>query len=118
MSPALPMKLVVIESPYAGDVEENLRYVRAAMADCLRRGEAPYASHALYTQPGVLDDDKPEERRLGIDAGFAWGRCAHIVAFYVDRGWSRGMLAAKARLGEPGVGLGYVERRVAGWANR
>ncbi len=42
------MRRVVIESPYAGDVERNLRYLRLAMADCLERGEAPYASHALY----------------------------------------------------------------------
>jgi hypothetical protein len=59
------MKLVVVESPYAGDVTRNLEYARAAMADCLARGEAPFASHALYTQIGVLDDTKPEERKLG-----------------------------------------------------
>lgn len=47
------MRLVIIESPFAGDVVRNLRYLRACMRDCLRRGEAPYASHALYTQPGV-----------------------------------------------------------------
>lgn len=35
------------ESPYAGDVNLNLRYLRAAMADCLRLGESPYASHGL-----------------------------------------------------------------------
>jgi hypothetical protein len=56
---------VVIESPYAGDVERNLRYVRACMRDCLLRGEAPYASHALYTQPDVLCDEIPEERQYG-----------------------------------------------------
>ena len=33
---------VIIESPYAGDVEKNLRYLRAAMHDCLMRGEAPF----------------------------------------------------------------------------
>lgn len=64
---------VVVESPYAGDVERNLRYLRAALRDCLLRGEAPYASHAIYTQPGVLDDDIPSERTRGIHAGLAWG---------------------------------------------
>src|ERR1700693_1541940 len=72
------MRLVVIESPFAaiGDrsIEHHLKYLRAAMHDCLMRGEAPYASHALYTQPGVLDDGKPDERKHGIKAGFAW-RC-------------------------------------------
>jgi hypothetical protein len=85
------VKRVVIESPFAGDVARNLAYVRACMADCLQRGEAPYASHALYTQPGVLDDLKPEERKLGIEAGFEWRAAAELTVFYVDLGWSKGM---------------------------
>jgi hypothetical protein len=88
------MILTVIESPYAGDVERNLNYVRACMRDSLMRGEAPFPSHALYTQPGVLDDTIPEERKLGMEAGFAWGKWASRVAFYIDlstSGWSSGM---------------------------
>lgn len=85
------MKRVIVESPFAGDVERNLAYVRACMADCLRRGEAPYASHALYTQPGVLDDNDPAERKQGIEAGFAWRAAAELTVFYIDLGWSRGM---------------------------
>ena len=42
------MRRVIVESPYAGDVERNIAYVRAAMRDCLMRGEAPLASHLLY----------------------------------------------------------------------
>lgn len=98
------MKLVVVESPYAGDVERNLKYVRAAMADCLRRGEAPFASHALFTQPGVLDDGKPEGRALGIQAGFAWGEAASLTVVYDDLGISNGMRAgikAAADAGRP-----------------
>lgn len=52
------MRRVIVESPYAGDIERNMRYLRACLADCLRRGEAPFASHAIYTQPGVLDDSE------------------------------------------------------------
>lgn len=85
------MKRVVIESPYAGDVERNLAYLRACMADCLGRGEAPFASHGLYTQPGVLDDRNPEERAKGIEAGFAWRGAADLTVFYTDLGWSSGM---------------------------
>lgn len=88
------MKLVIIESPYAGNVERNVEYARRAMADSLRRGEAPIASHLLYTQPGILDDDKPDERALGIAAGLAWRAVAEFAAFYVDHGWSGGMKAA------------------------
>jgi hypothetical protein len=85
------VRLVIIESPYAGDVARNLEYLRAAMRDCLARGEAPYASHALYTQPGVLDDTVPAERTLGIEAGLAWGSLAEATVVYEDLGVSPGM---------------------------
>lgn len=62
---------VILETPYAGDVEYNLKYARACVADCIRRHEAPFASHLIYTQDGVLDDNDPNERMLGIHAGFA-----------------------------------------------
>jgi hypothetical protein len=85
----------VLETPYAGDVEANLHYARLCMADCLKRGEAPFASHLLYTQPGVLDDTDPEERKLGIEAGFLWAKSltdgVDLRVVYVDRGISGGM---------------------------
>lgn len=81
-----------MESPYAGDVERNLGYLRACMRDCLLRGEAPFASHALYTQPGVLDDLSPDERALGIEAGLSWGAKADATVVYCDLGQSSGML--------------------------
>lgn len=85
------MKLVILESPYAGDVENNLAYARDALRDCLMKGEAPIASHLLYTQPGVLDDTIPEERKLGIEAGLCWGKLAECSVVYVDLGISKGM---------------------------
>lgn len=83
--------LVVIESPYAGDVAANLDYARACMKDCLQRGEFPLASHLLYTQSGILDDTKPEERKLGIAAGLRWAEKADKTVVYIDRGISAGM---------------------------
>ena len=91
------MRRVILESPYAGDVAANLDYARACLRDCLERGEAPIASHLLYTQPGVLRDEVPEEREWGIAAGLAWSDTfvCDAAVFYTDRGWSSGMLAAK-----------------------
>lgn len=86
--------LVIIESPYAGEVERNLLYARRAMRDSLNRGENPIASHLLYTQPNILDDNKPDERKRGIYAGFAWWEKADVVIFYIDYGMSRGMEVA------------------------
>lgn len=87
------MRRVVIESPFAGDIEANTAYAKRAVHDCLVRGEAPIASHLLFTQPGVLDDDKPEERALGIAAGHAWIEAADALVVYRDRGVSAGMQA-------------------------
>ena len=85
------MSLVIIESPYTGNVERNLKYLRACMRDCLLRGESPFASHGLYTQEGVLDDDDEEERMLGIRAGFAWKTVADRTVVYTDFGVTDGM---------------------------
>ena len=93
------MRLVIVESPYAGDtpeaVQENVDYGRRCLADALSRGEAPFASHLLYTQPGVLDDNNPGQRAVGIAAGLCWGDASGavggITAVYYDRGLSKGM---------------------------
>ena len=82
---------VVLESPYAGDVERNVKYARECVRDSLSRGEAPIASHLLYTQEGVLDDDIPEERSWGIEAGLVWKSVADKHVFYTDYGISKGM---------------------------
>lgn len=83
------MRFVIIESPLAGNVESNIQYARNAMHDSLIRGEAPFASHLLYTQ--VLDDLYPKERVMGIDAGLHIGSFANATVVYTDRGISRGM---------------------------
>lgn len=101
------MRLVIVESPYAGDIEKNVRYARAALADCLARGEAPYASHLLYTQPGVLDDTVPEERTLGIKAGLRWGRLADATVVYDDLGVSSGMKQGIERAAREGRSVEY-----------
>lgn len=87
-----PMRRIILESPYAGDIEANVRYAQKALKDSLDRGEAPLASHLLY--PQVLDDTKPEERKLGIAVGFEWMGLADAMAVYTDHGISRGMKAA------------------------
>jgi len=89
------MKKVIIESPYAGNVQRNVEYAKLCLKDSLNRGEAPIASHLLYTQ--VLDDLKPNERKHGIDAGLEWLKVADLHVFYVDYGWSLGMLHAQRK---------------------
>lgn len=100
-------RLVIIESPYAGDVENNVMYARAAVRDSLMRGEAPIASHLLYTQPGILDDLIASERQLGIDAGLAWRDVADASVIYVDRGISKGMQYGIDRASQQGIPVEY-----------
>lgn len=95
------MKLVVLETPFAASgqysVEDNITFARNCMRDCIQKGEAPIASHLLYTQPGILDDTIPHEREVGIECGLLWAAHAEEAVFYVDRGMSRGMTYALKR---------------------
>lgn len=92
--PKINFKLVILETPFKGksasDRKQNIKYARLCVRDCLNRGEAPYASHLLYTT-GVLNENDKKERRFGINAGFAWKRKAHMTVVYTDRGISKGM---------------------------
>ena len=81
--------LVIIESPYMGNVKSNVAYARKCMSDSLLRGESPFASHLLYTQ--VLDDTKDIERQTGMSRAFNWYRHADLMAVYIDKGISDGM---------------------------
>lgn len=114
-------RLVIVESPYAGTGSwwlprlwsrwRNIRYARAAVRDCVLRGEAPIASHLLLTQPGILNDDDPLERKLGIGLGHEWMRACDAVVFYVDRDFSRGMNYGKSAAKLAGKPIEY--RRLA-----
>jgi hypothetical protein len=100
-------KLVYIESPFAGEVGLNIEYARACMADSLSRGEFPFASHLLYTQKGILDDDIPEERKKGMEAGFAFAEKCDLSAVYTDLGISGGMQEGVERAREFGREVVY-----------
>ena len=97
------MRPVIVESPFKtteivfanGEkftIEEskNVEYAKACCRWVLDQGKSPYASHLLYTQ--MLDDSVPEQRQLGIEAGLAWGPWAKERFFFVDRGFTSGMI--------------------------
>ena len=109
------MKFVQLESPYAARTPEMRTildaYAREAMRDCLLRGEAPYASHMLYTQPGVLRDDNPSERALGITAGFAFLSHMDYMVVYTDYGISDGMQEGIARAYELDLAIRFRQIR-------
>lgn len=82
---------VVLESPFGSDPDKFIPYGRACIRDSLSRGEAPMAMHLLYTQPGILDDALPQEREIGMRAGFDWYSAAQSCVVYRDFGISPGM---------------------------
>jgi len=106
-------KFVDIESPYSGKNEEeikrNILYARACVKDSLLRGEVPFASHLFDTQPGILNDNIPEERDMGINAGKelieALPNIATIV--YQDLGISRGVQYGIDRATQNGRNIEY-----------
>lgn len=108
------MKTVIIESPYSGDVLKNIEYAKKCLIDSCKRGEAPFLSHLLYTTNlegtfaqeslGTNDENHWISREEGLKRCEAWRTVANCTVFYVDYGWSSGMLRAKEhaeKLGQP-----------------
>ena len=103
---------VVIESPYAGDVKANVAFAQRLCRFACERGYAPIASHLLYTQ--FLDDNIPEERSMGIEAGLAWASFAEEAWFALPDGrleMSAGMKKAHAAHESQGRRIRYVVER-------
>ena len=61
------MKLVYICSPYAGNIDQNILFAKAACRYAASQGCAPVAPHLLY--PQFLNDSVPAERDAGIRMG-------------------------------------------------
>lgn len=103
---------MVIESPYAAPTPEgvlrHVDYARACLLDSLEHGEAPVASHLLYTQ--VLDDS--DQRELALARWEVWQGVAERVAVYCDLGISSGMGRGIAWADSCGIPVSY--RRLRG----
>jgi hypothetical protein len=72
-------------------LRQNLVYAKLCLDDALKRGEAPFASHLLYTQVWA---ETNELREAGIKAGNEWRRAAGLCVLYVDLGTTGGMKRA------------------------
>lgn len=115
------MRLVLVESPFAGrssgngddcaiaDAAFNLAYVNALCLYIAKRSDAPFASHVFCTQ--FLDDTVPDERSMGIEIGLAWGAHASLTVVGVDRGISSGMRLGIERARAEGRPVEWVSLR-------
>jgi len=83
----------------------NKKYLHACLLDCMRNGEAPYASHLFFTQ--FLDDTQPSERTAGMNAGMVWGEKASKCVIYGDCGITEGMRKGAAHYKTLGLIVEY-----------
>ena len=90
--------LVYICSPYRGNIEKNTASAQAYCRMAVERGCIPIAPHLLF--PQFLDDNRQEERELGMFMGFVLlTKCRELWAFgdYVSDGMEQEIDKAKAR---------------------
>ncbi len=91
-------KVVLIETPYSGDIEGNIAFCRKCMLDSWKKKEIPIATHLLWTNfhgDFVADDDK-DNTVMGREWALQCGdmlrhKKTDLVVFYIDKGWSSGM---------------------------
>ena len=100
--------LVFICSPYTGDTE---RYTRRAQGYCrfaVSNNCIPIAPHLLF--PQFMDEDDPEQRRLGIFFGLVLQKkCKEVWVF--GRNISRGMAVEIEKAKERGLPIRYFTDR-------
>jgi hypothetical protein len=95
--------MVMLETPYSGNVDRNLRYLMLCGFDAYARGEMPVATHAfMTTHPAALHyyvSDYAKEwdvysREEAIARGQVLRRRCDLTVVYADLGMSTGMKAA------------------------
>ena len=94
-------KLVYICSPYAGDIEKNVKFAKATCQYAMRQNCTPVAVHLLY--PQLLDDSDPIQRAAGIRMGLRVLETADVLwccGNLISSGMNMEIAAAK-RLGIP-----------------
>ena len=72
--------VVFICSPYAGDVDANVRRAKEYGRFAIAEQSVPIIPHLMY--PQILRDGDPKERQLGIDLGLTLlERCDELWVF-------------------------------------
>lgn len=72
--------MVYICSPYAGNIEENIRNAQRYSRFAVEKGYLPITPHLLY--PQFLDDSRQRERDLGMFFGIVLMRkCSEVWVF-------------------------------------
>ncbi|MGI6497271.1 MAG: DUF4406 domain-containing protein [Oscillospiraceae bacterium] len=74
------MPKVFISSPFAGDLQRNIKNARRYCAFAVRSGYIPFAPHLFY--PQFLSDGNTEQRELGLFMGMVFlDGCKEVWVF-------------------------------------
>lgn len=72
--------IIYICSPYAGDIDKNVKAAQRYSRFAVNKGFIPIAPHLLF--PQFLNDGLPEERQLGLLFGNAlMSKCTEVWVF-------------------------------------
>lgn len=72
--------IVYICSPYAGEIEKNVKAAQEYSCFAVEKGYIPIAPHLLF--PQFLNDANPKERQLGLFFGNAlMSKCSEVWVF-------------------------------------
>ena len=105
------MKLIYVASPYAEEVEQNIKFAEQACRMVMNQGHAFFAPHLIY--PHFLNDDDPLQRQTGQNMGLAvLEKCDELWAFgdHISRGMQAEIEEAEP---EPSLGNGGLGRLAA-----
>ena len=92
------LPLVYVCSPYAGDVETNVKNARAYSRFAVDENAIPVTPHLLY--PQFMDDGNEAEREMAMHFNYVLlGKCTEVWVFggVISRGMAREIGVAKKR---------------------
>jgi len=93
-------KFVYVASPFAGDVEENVRKTKGYCKFVADEGMVPLAPHLHY--PQFLDDNNPQERELGLMFSLSLlSKCDELWVFGGISKGVRGEIDTAEKIGMP-----------------
>lgn len=101
------VKKAYVCSPYRGDTEYNVKVACAVARSVAKKGRyIPVVPHIYFTQ--FLDDEKADERELGIELGTALLKECEIM-FVVGRKITEGMHQEISVARKNGIPIIYVD---------
>lgn len=92
------LPLVYVCSPYAGDVENNVKNAKRYSRFTVEQNAIPVTPHLLY--PQFMDDNNENEREMAMHFNYVLlGKCSEVWVFggVVSRGMAREINVAKKR---------------------